>query len=336
VLAGVDVAILFRFGQEAVITFFLLSGFVIDYSFQNSRTKTFGHYFSRRFYRIYIPLLIIYPLSYLLASLKAGVWVDPRWQELGMNLLQLQDLSALKPGTLAEPYLDNAPLWTLAYEWWFYMLYYPIAKYMKSEKMIGLGVYVMSILAAVVYLYDPGFLSRHLMYFSIWWCGITLSWMYRNGEKINLLTLWRPLGAMGIIAAMFVFEVVRWKKEGTLRSFGFHPMLELRHFASAFMILAGAVIWRKLRWFGFDLLLKPFAHVAPMTYLIYIGHYPLMLRTDYLDFIPIPWLKWTGYVVVLLLFSWFVEVHVYPWIRQRLQSLFSKAKFSKARENKAA
>ncbi|NJN20097.1 MAG: succinyl transferase OpgC [Leptolyngbya sp. RL_3_1] len=38
-----------RFGQEAVMIFFMMSGFVIEYSFQNSRYQNFKSYFKKRF-----------------------------------------------------------------------------------------------------------------------------------------------------------------------------------------------------------------------------------------------------------------------------------------------
>ena len=59
IVAGINIGNLFRFGQEAVILFFLLSGFVINYAFQTGKNKTFRTYFLKRFSRIYIPLLII-------------------------------------------------------------------------------------------------------------------------------------------------------------------------------------------------------------------------------------------------------------------------------------
>ena len=63
-LFGLNVGVLFRFGPEAVIVFFVLSGFVIKYSWQRSSNKSFRHYFSRRFIRLYIPLFFIHILFY--------------------------------------------------------------------------------------------------------------------------------------------------------------------------------------------------------------------------------------------------------------------------------
>jgi peptidoglycan/LPS O-acetylase OafA/YrhL len=47
--------VIFSFGQEAVILFFLLSGFVIYVSVERSSKITFSSYFIKRFIRIYFP-----------------------------------------------------------------------------------------------------------------------------------------------------------------------------------------------------------------------------------------------------------------------------------------
>jgi len=67
-LFGVNIGILLRFGQEAVILFFLLSGFVINYSYKNGRDKSFGSYFFKRATRIFIPLFVVFLFSYLSVS----------------------------------------------------------------------------------------------------------------------------------------------------------------------------------------------------------------------------------------------------------------------------
>ena len=76
-LLGINVGILFRFGSEAVIVFFVLSGFVIKYSFEKSEDKSFKRYFTHRFVRLYIPLFFIFILGYLIKSYSEGSLADP-------------------------------------------------------------------------------------------------------------------------------------------------------------------------------------------------------------------------------------------------------------------
>ena len=40
-LFGINVGVLFRFGPESVILFFILSGFVIKFTYEKSRNKSF-------------------------------------------------------------------------------------------------------------------------------------------------------------------------------------------------------------------------------------------------------------------------------------------------------
>lgn len=99
-LYGVNVGLLFRFGPEAVIVFFVLSGFVIKYTFERSADKSFKYYFIRRFIRLYIPLFFIYVLGYLLKCYNAGELASPEWGTLLGNLFMLKDVISQKTNVL--------------------------------------------------------------------------------------------------------------------------------------------------------------------------------------------------------------------------------------------
>jgi peptidoglycan/LPS O-acetylase OafA/YrhL len=118
-----DFGIIFRFGQEAVIIFFILSGFVINYSFTLSDDKTLKTFFFKRFFRIYIPLIFIYILSVILNYLYTHEFSINLYQLLG-NIFMLQDINILKENVIVSPFLGNLPLWSLSYEWYFYFIYF--------------------------------------------------------------------------------------------------------------------------------------------------------------------------------------------------------------------
>ncbi len=107
-----------RIGHEAVVAFFVLSGFLIGGKLWRRCSKgTFvaREYFRDRFTRIYTPLLPALVLTvgcvwYAQGALPAGYGL----QFLG-NVFQLQ-------GIVCERIEGNAPLWTLAYETWFYAM----------------------------------------------------------------------------------------------------------------------------------------------------------------------------------------------------------------------
>ena len=311
-LFGLNIANLFRFGEEAVILFFLLSGFVINYSFVNSRDKTFRTYFFKRFTRIYIPLLIVMMLGYLMECYGAGEVVNAHPKELMLNLLMLQDISSLKPNVITDPYMHNSPLWSLSYEWWFYMLYFQVQKYISSNGRKDVFVFCLSIAAAWVYVYYPTFLPRLLMYMSIWWLGVMLSNSYMTGEPISLKSLAMPLSGITVIFLICGFAVYRAAMTGTLAGMGVHPILEMRDHFSALVIVLVAIFWKSRNWIFFDSMVKPFLFFAPISYVVYIRHYYFVVDANYFSFIGDKPLEFMACMLMLLAFSYLIEIIIYP------------------------
>lgn len=163
---GKDISFLFRFGQEAVILFFLLSGFVIHYAFSQSQDKSFITFFVKRFLRIYIPLVIIFITNFLIFYFNGYRFTFHDVQLLVGNLLMLQDIPALKPNVVCGPFLGNSPLWSLSYEWWFYLIFFAFRHYLRNNA--SLYVYVIGTVSAVTYVFFPNFINRELMYLIIW------------------------------------------------------------------------------------------------------------------------------------------------------------------------
>jgi peptidoglycan/LPS O-acetylase OafA/YrhL len=58
-ILGVNIGFYFRFGSEAVIMFFILSGFVIKYSWEKSTDQSFKNYFYDGFKNLH-PTLLLY------------------------------------------------------------------------------------------------------------------------------------------------------------------------------------------------------------------------------------------------------------------------------------
>lgn len=321
VLAGINVGIFLRFGQEAVILFFLLSGFVINYSFQHSSDKSFSNYFFKRSTRIFIPLFFIYLIGYLTLSYNDGRLINPDLITLLKNIFMLQDWDKVKPNVIAAPYMGNIPLWSLSYEWWFYMLYFPIATRINSGFKQALFVFGISMLMAALYVWQPNFVFRILAYLGIWWVGVYLSELYLKGKHRSFKNLLFPIGVMFALSAILFVPVLLARQAGEGLMLGMHPLLEFRHFITATAFVCGAVLWQKMRWFGFDLFLKPFLFLAPISYVIYICHQPLMVQATYLDSIDNGIVRWFCYLAIVLGFSYLLELKIYPlirdWIRAR-------------------
>lgn len=303
--------LIFRFGQEAVIIFFLISGFVIEYSHHYTRDKTFRAYFIRRFTRIYsvfIPMLIV-----VAAIQRPDITRVDFWSVLGGNLLMLQDFASGKPNVIV-PTLFASALWSLHYEWWFYMLYHPVSSRIGRGYQ-SLLVASVSVMAALVYVAFPYAVPRLLMYFVIWWAGVDLARSYIANKRVRNSDAFISGGCIFLVSAILLGDAVLYRENGGVIRFGIHPILELRHFVAAGATLVVALIWQWAKWWGFGLL-RPGVIIAPISYSLYISHQPLLANAGYFGWIGNIWLEYILYLVILLVFCWATELRLFPAIKK--------------------
>ncbi|MBG0792068.1 acyltransferase [Methylocystis sp. H62] len=143
-----------RLGRQAVLIFFVLSGYLV---FGQVIRQLSQHRFHIRSYaidritRIFIPLV---PACVFTVILSWAVFGTP------INMAQLFLNIAGLNGVLTDTLNINAPLWTLAYEIWFYIISgafgYLILSQFKSKVAFGIlacGVAVFSVLTARYLLY---------------------------------------------------------------------------------------------------------------------------------------------------------------------------------------
>jgi peptidoglycan/LPS O-acetylase OafA/YrhL len=324
-MEGIGISFLFRFGQEAVILFFILSGFVIQYAYTKSPDKSFRTFILKRFLRIYIPLIFVFTANYLLVAISNNRSSIDWWVLFG-NILMLQDTTSLKPNVICGPFLGNLPLWSLSYEWWFYILFIIVASKIKSgtSKII----YIAGTIATFTYLFFPNFLNRILMYLVIWWVGADIAKLYLNKANITFTNLKGPLVALALNIVLLVINVLI---NGKLTAIGVSPLLELRHFSFALFAVIIAIHWKKMKWIGFNGSLGLFEPIASISFGIYISHYFLVSNAHYLDHvIGGVYFKFVIYLIVCILFSFLVERVIYIHLnRYLLNKYVSKAAASK-------
>ncbi len=318
-VGNINVGYLVRFGQEAVILFFLLSGFVINYSHRLGSDKSFKRYFQNRFYRIYIPLFFAFIISYLSFSYNAGSLQNIDIKTLLGNIFMLQDWAFSRPNTIVDSYMDNGPLWSLSYEWWFYMLYFPIVNLKMSIASRDRLVFCASIAFAVLYLFEPQYFVRIGMYLAIWWAGVRLADAYLDGVINDYRRQVLPVCALLTIILVLGVNAYLQGAEGAVLTPGKYPMVEMRHLGFACFALVSALVINRISWVPFDFVTRPFLIFAPISYALYIVHVPLARNGEYLGFLNNAYIEWAGYIVVSLLVSYVIELYFYPRLKARFK-----------------
>jgi peptidoglycan/LPS O-acetylase OafA/YrhL len=268
------VNVLFSFGQEAVLVFFLLSGFVI---FANEKTRVHrpGGYYLRRLRRIYPPMIVAMLVSTALWGLGL-IDVEFSWKSLIGTLLALQDIDFLKPGVITDPYLGNDPLWSLSYEVFFYATF-PLAMILwrRSIQLARWAVPTIAVVAYLSFLAWPNHFSLVLAYFLMWWVGAMAAHLYTRGE-MQLRNAVPELLGLTALAGAAALGVGLFGPQGA----GYFPVLILRHCLTVLALFV--VLFTPIRHWMSSLSLeisRPVAAVAGISYGLYVVHYPLLVQT---------------------------------------------------------
>lgn len=178
-----------RVGHEAVVVFFVLSGFLVGgKAIERIRQNNFRikDYAISRFSRITPPLCTAIFLCWIV-SLILGT--EFSYLTAIGNLLQLQ-------GVFCEPLVS--PLWSLNYEVWFYIMIGSYgAIYMKSNyaKYWGLFVFALSIM--------PFMAGLSMHYLAIWMIG-AVSYMSRTTRKRNMI---KWLSLISILSCVGLYQL---------------------------------------------------------------------------------------------------------------------------------
>jgi peptidoglycan/LPS O-acetylase OafA/YrhL len=302
----------FAFGQEAVMLFFILSGFVIYVSVHNKPNLTFQDYFIKRFRRIYFPFLVAIVLSIAVYAFNGNLEKYFSVTNLLGNLFMLQDLSELKPGIMVAPFLGNHPFWSLAYEWWFYMLFFPIYKYLFKIPYRIYYIAVISLLSYSIYIVFPNQIALLLSYFITWWCGVEAGEIYLRTKRFTFTTV-KPilicLFLLSLLSAIPCFLL-------DIQGFGYYPFLIFRHFFSTFLYVLIGLIWYRYKLLYFEPIFSVFAPLAGISYGLYIFHYPLLLRWNLKPYISNNWLMYLIKFGLIFLISYIVEIKLQPLVNK--------------------
>ncbi|HXD93222.1 MAG TPA: acyltransferase [Bacteroidia bacterium] len=224
---------IFQFGNQAVLFFFILSGFVIHWSTSNRVYKVgkleVWDYLCRRCKRIYPPLLMAIILTYVVD--KIGLthhlpvyFSHTLYPSINENIHPVLNLKTLLGNltflqTVYTPvWGTDGPMWSLMYEWWFYLLYIPIFWLFRKNKVLTTSVVLIAGSISAIYPFKPLLISLVLTNFITWYMGMLLADVLMDKKRdvktaiINLtlillttILIYKSVGSSILLAVSIVY-----------------------------------------------------------------------------------------------------------------------------------
>lgn len=182
------------FGHDAVVFFFLLSGFVISH---NTLLNDCGwrHYAAARLARMYsvvLPAIILILILQVIGSNLSFPSIDEALPIREWISIVLVSLTFLNQSAFIQTAIPtNAAYWSVCYEVWYYVLFGSIF-YFRGPLRVGLVLFAGTV---------AGF--KVLLMFPIWLLGF---WFYRLHTRIQMTPI---IAAMTFIVSIGIYLVWR-------------------------------------------------------------------------------------------------------------------------------
>ena len=310
----------FRYGHEAVLLFFVLSGFVIylkyavNLSNGNSQFDILAFY-KRRIRRIMPPLLSALTITFILDSI--GIFadlpiykMDTIYPSINENIGVSHTLNTLMGnlGFLMKFYTpvfgSDGPLWSLAYEGWFYItfpLFFVVLR--KNSLLAGL---IMVGLFVVANFIGTGFVLFDKVFglMLCWWLGIVLADIYVGRIKIKWIYL-APLVFLIPILILDLFPLIGHNLSSLYWSLGFFGM-----FSTLFWMQSNNISLQ---------ILEKLKITGDFSYTLYVIHMPILVLFSGILMVQneeksLP----SNFIFVFLgiLFTMVVSKFVYHWVEK--------------------
>lgn len=255
-------------GREAVVVFFVLSGFVIAYIVEN-RATTAQDYIAARSGRIYSVALPILLLGWMLASVfdnGTTYQLAKPYVYIPLHLLFLGQSWALSE---VPPML--APFWSLCYEVWYYVLF-GMAYYLKGWRRIIAVAVVLGVMGFKLWLLLP-----------VWLSGVVL---YHLQLRLALVQSTARLGLAFSLSLLLVYNLTGMEmalRNLVVGAWPFHslPLGSAERFLGDYVVCVLVVAnFLCARFAGLDGLLKyggKIRAVASYTFTLYLSHMLVIL-----------------------------------------------------------
>lgn len=258
-------------GREAVIFFFVLSGFVIAYTTQSKAASAREYIVARctRIYSVAIPTVL---LGFALAAALAGLAEQANYQlNKPLPYLALHFLFLGQSWNLSEVPPLLSPYWSLCYEVWYYVLF-GVAFYLRGWKRLLVAAVVLAVMGFKLWLLLPVWLSGVLLYHAQ--ARYTMPrHLARIGLAVSLLAL-VAYNAAGLEGQLRALGKSIWPFAGL-------PLGSSDRFLADYLVCA--IVFANLwcaRFAGLEALQrfgKPIRQFASYTFTLYLAHMLVIL-----------------------------------------------------------
>lgn len=262
-----------RYGREAVMVFFVLSGFFIHYRAamplaNSGADQRAGSFYRRRWHRLAPPYYFALAVTAVCDVLGRTWWptlylsrtgdplLDHSFARTGYALESVVPALLLQPSSLGIDFGSNGPLWSLAYEAIYYALY-PAWLMLRRRSWHAAYVAIPVICLGLYFVPSPAFPLVVLAHYPIWLAGAYLA------ERLAVAGVSARVALTG--AGLFVVgAALHIVNPNTL----FALIAALAFGAGAVMVVA-SVPWR-------NSFTRTAEFLGIRSYTIYIVHFPLL------------------------------------------------------------
>lgn len=270
------------FGHQAVLLFFLISGFCIHYGQAKSGVRRIdcARFAWRRARRLYPPLVLGLVVTALCDSV--GSHLTPHLYRGASTFWQdsVTVGSAYSPVTIVGNLLfqarlmvpelgSNSPLWSLAFEFWFYVLYpVMLAAFVRlGARRTTIGVGAISALSWFVLGWVPWWQLSLLSDWGVWVAGALLADLYVHGRRPASLRVLGPLAVAALVAFLYVSPIGED-----------HERIPDIWWGVAMAIALGYVMLVAPNWLAraFERVCLASRWLGTISYSLYLVHYPLL------------------------------------------------------------
>jgi peptidoglycan/LPS O-acetylase OafA/YrhL len=262
-----------RYGREAVMVFFVLSGFFIHLRAtqpDGNRGITAASFYRRRAHRLVAPYVLALAVTVLLDMIGRFAWptlymaatgdplTDAIFSRTGYGWESVVPALVLLPSSLGYDFGSNGPLWSLAYEVVYYAMYPAWLMLRRSSAILAYGLIPLACLLTVL-IPAPAFIKVVLLHYPVWLTGAALAELLVSGRM-----------PMPKIAAAVVFA----------GGFALHasgrmsmlPAVPAMIYGGAAVAMCASMPMRSVRL----LPVRLFEYLGLRSYSIYIVHFPLV------------------------------------------------------------